>query len=28
LYERLGFSEVGGDAVYLKMRWVPRADCS
>lgn len=28
LYERLGFSEVGGDAVYLKMRWVPQADCS
>jgi ribosomal protein S18 acetylase RimI-like enzyme len=23
LYERLGFSRVGGDAVYLEMKWVP-----
>jgi len=23
LYERLGFSRVGGDAVYFEMRWVP-----
>jgi len=23
LYERLGFSPVGGDAVYLEMKWVP-----
>ena len=23
LYERLGFSQVGGDAVYLEMKWVP-----
>ena len=25
LYERLGFSRVGGDAVYLEMIWVPPA---
>ena len=23
LYERLGFSQVGSDAVYLEMKWVP-----
>jgi len=23
LYERLGFSRVGGDTVYLEMKWVP-----
>ena len=23
LYERLGFSRVGGDAVYLEMKWAP-----
>ena len=25
LYERLGFCQVGGDAAYLEMRWVPPA---
>ena len=25
LYERLGFFGVGGDAVYLEMKWVPSA---
>lgn len=25
LYERLGFCQVGGEAAYLEMRWVPRA---
>ena len=24
LYERLGFCQVGGDAAYVEMRWVPR----
>ena len=23
LYERLGFSRIGGDAVYLEMKWLP-----
>jgi hypothetical protein len=23
LYERLGFSRIGGDAAYLEMMWVP-----
>lgn len=25
LYQRLGFCQVGGDAAYVEMRWVPRA---
>lgn len=28
LYERLGFSPVGGDAVYLEMKWMPAASQS